>query len=289
MQVSTTRQKIGFAAALVALSVVTVPALGASPEARTRCTEQHRQAQLQRSASRLLEARDGLLQCAAKECPGLIQQDCAEWLVEVRQSIPSVVPVAKSRDGRELIRVRVALGDRVVANGLDGRPIELDPGPYTFRFESPDGVEVNVDFVAAEGVKNRLVEVTFPPGPGEAGQAAPAPAAFWVLAATGAVALTSFGVFAALGESRYRDLESECAPRCSASESDSVRTKFLIADISLGVAAITSAGAAYLYLSRDGASPHTDDSIRSADRNKPLTVVVSPTAGGVYGALRAAF
>ncbi|MBI5534797.1 MAG: hypothetical protein HY898_18875 [Deltaproteobacteria bacterium] len=217
------------------------------------CVEAHRDAQQLRRTMKLLAARDKLIACAGASCPGLVQQDCANWLNEVQQSIPSAVVSARDPDGHEVAQVRVSIDGRAVIDRLDGRPMELDPGAYRFRYEHEGSVPIEADVVMQTGVKNRVLQVVFkrPQQTARNGRRT----AGWVLAGTGAAALVSFGVFAALGESQYRDLKDRCAPRCDSSESDSVRRNFLIADISLGVSAVTLAAGTWLLLGSSSQTP----------------------------------
>jgi hypothetical protein len=246
---------------------------------RAECEAAHLRAQELRKQNQLLGAREQLYRCAAKACPGLVQEDCAQWVNEVERNIPSLVPAAKTSTGRELVEVRVLAGERVLAERLDGKPIELDPGPYTLRFEARGSSPVSVDVVAQAGVKNRVVEATFPVTDAKPEGASP-PLPFWILAGVGTVAVGSFATFAILGQEQYSDLEERCAPGCDTADSDSVRTKFLIADVSLVIAALAYGGAAYFYF----AAPAKRESTRRAPR-----VGVVPTRGGGSASFEARF
>jgi hypothetical protein len=250
------------------------------------CESAHLDAQELRSETKLLSARDALIQCAAKSCPGLIQEDCAQWLVEVQKNIPTIVPAARTSTGRDLSEVRVRLGDRVLTERLDGKPIEVDPGSYTLTFETRAAEPLSVDFVAQAGVKNRVVEAEFPADAAPAAESGSLPLPFWILAGVGTAALVSFGVFALLGQNDYSELQADCAPRCDPGESDAVRTKFLIADVSLGVAAAAYAGAAYFYF----AAPRRAEPVEAPQARRPATRVgLAPLPGGGVATLQARF
>jgi hypothetical protein len=235
-------------AQLLGVVFVAAPLHARSPDA-AECEAAHQAAQELREQTRLLAAREKLFDCAAQSCPGLIQDDCAEWLEEVQENIPTLVLAARTATGEELVEVRVLDGDRVLAERLEGKPIELDPGSYSLRFETEGAAPVTVRVVARAGMKNHVVSavLTRDAVADEEEEEASPPVAFWVLGAVGTVALASFGTFAILGQKQYSDLQDECAPGCDPDDSDSVRTKFLIADVSLGVAALAYAGAAYFY------------------------------------------
>ena len=70
----------------------------------------------------------------------------------------------------------------------------------------------------------------------------------YALAGVGAVALGSFAFFAVTGKSDENDLRDRCSPNCPESDVDSVRTKYLVADISLGVGIASLGAATFLFV-----------------------------------------
>jgi len=68
----------------------------------------------------------------------------------------------------------------------------------------------------------------------------------WVLGGVGIAALGSFAFFGLSGQSDQNQAEAPggCAPNCHASQVDPIRTKFAIADVSLGVGIVALAAAA---------------------------------------------
>jgi hypothetical protein len=69
----------------------------------------------------------------------------------------------------------------------------------------------------------------------------------YALAGVAAAGAASFAFFSLSGRSQLRDLE-DCKPYCARDDVQSVRTKYLIADISLGVSLVALGSAAYLWL-----------------------------------------
>ena len=70
-----------------------------------------------------------------------------------------------------------------------------------------------------------------------------------MLGGAGIAALGSFAFFAASGRSRESELQKSCKPHCSDADARSVKTKYLIADVSL-LAGLGLLGAGtYLYVS----------------------------------------
>jgi hypothetical protein len=269
------------AASLLLLLAAAKPAWSATED----CESAHLGAQELRSETKLLAAREALIRCAAKSCPGLIQEDCAQWLTEVQKNVPTIVLAATTSAGRDLSEVQVRLGERVLTSRLDGKPIEVDPGSYTLIFESAGSEPVSVDFVAQAGVKNRVVEAEFPSDAAPELSSSP-PLSFWILAGVGTAALASFGTFALLGRNQYSDLENACAPRCDPDDSDSVRTKFLIADVSLGIAVVAYAGAAYFYF----AAPRRTEAVEPPlARRRATRFGLAPAPGGGLATLQGSF
>ncbi|HEY5957854.1 MAG TPA: hypothetical protein VIV60_14930, partial [Polyangiaceae bacterium] len=81
-------------------------------------------------------------------------------------------------------------------------------------------------------------------------QARPVPTATYVFAGVGVAAAANFTVWALLHRSLYNELDRECKPDCDQSDVDKVRTRGIIADVSLGVSVASFATAGVLYLLR---------------------------------------
>jgi hypothetical protein len=103
-------------------------------------------------------------------------KDCAKWLSDVEQRIPTVVLVAKEADGTELSDVTVLVDDKPIAGRLDGRAIEMDPGARVFVFKTADGRRVEQHALVKEGERSQVVAATFPKTAGAESQPAPATA-----------------------------------------------------------------------------------------------------------------
>src|SRR4051812_3792936 len=77
------------------------------------CVAASEKAQQLRSTGKLVDAREQLTVCGRAECPKLIQQDCTQWTSEVLAALPSVVPAAKDRKGRDIVDVRLTVDGKV--------------------------------------------------------------------------------------------------------------------------------------------------------------------------------
>lgn len=259
------------------------------------CPSAYEQAQELRAAGRLREARRKLEGCVAPTCSEFVRAECSRWLVEVEASLPSVVLVAK-RAGKEADNVRVFCDEELLVDNLDGKAVVVDPGPHTLRFLIDGTDPVSEKLVFREGEKNRLIAVEFgsgaPPAPAAPRPQPPADAAQvppqstnWLpygLGGLGIVGVAGFAVLGLMGNSALAERERTCAPACSDAEVGTVRTKYLLADLSLGLGVVSLGVAGYLLLT----SPHETRS-RTTARESELDVHF--VHGGGYAAIRTHF
>lgn len=244
---SRVRARIGRALLTSALILAIVPhASRASADDKQACVAASEKAQQLRSTGKLGEARDQLNICGRPECPKLVQQDCTQWMSELLASLPSVVPGAKDRKGRDIVDARLSVDGKVVAEMLDGKPIVIDPGVHTFLFESKGLPSVKEQVVVKPGEKNRIVSVTFATAEDAAPKAAtPAatdtssesspPIAAYVLGGLGIAALGAALYFDLAAGGDAHDLRTSCSPNCAQSDVDDVKTKYTIAGVTAGV------------------------------------------------------
>lgn len=221
------------------------------------CVALHEETQRLRQDSRLLEARRKLRQCTNPQCPGLVRTDCLRWVEEVQRNLPSVI-FGASADGNDVVRLRILEGEALLAEAVTGRPLELDPGPHTFRAELPGYPPLEATYVLRVGEKNRLVHFDFSrPSPAPVRAPAPAPAprrpipvltyAFGAAALAAAAGGTVLGVMAI---DERRSAEERCSPLCTDEELGSVRNLALYSDLSFGAAVVAAGFATYFYLTR---------------------------------------
>ncbi len=258
---------------------------------RETCMGAAESAQELRKQGKLREARAQLEVCANKGCPSFVRTDCAKWLAEVEREMPSALLRARDDAGAEITDVRVLMDERVIANKLSAAPnesvVEVDPGTHTFRFEQAGGrfAERRVTFAAGEKMKAVAVTIPRPPTeaarreaplPVEPSEPAP-PVAAYVLVGVSAVALGSFGFFAASGASEYSRLEETCKPRCTDEQTSGVESKFLVANVSLAVSALALGAAAVIFFTRPTA------------KRAGATLLVQPMGGGAAAGVVARF
>jgi len=113
-----------------------------------------------RDEGKYRRGREQLLVCARDVCPAPIKRDCLEWLSQLEAIAPTIVLGAKEGT-KDLSDVKVSVDGVPVTDKLDGKPIQMDLGKHTFKFEFA-GQTKEEDFIIGAGQKNRNVSVTFP-------------------------------------------------------------------------------------------------------------------------------
>lgn len=241
------------------------PGADGNAPTRDQCLDAHEQSQAARLSGDLLRARLALRQCSAAACPALVSRDCMGWLTEVERQIPSVIFRA-TRDGTDLIQVRVLEGERELASAITGTPLELEPGVHHFTAELAGFPPQQATYVLQAGDKARVVGFAFvsppAPSPTAAPAAAPAPVSgagaasrpvptlTYVLGGTALGAAITGGVLGAMALSERSEREASCAPLCSSSQLDRLSNLTVAADVSFVVAALAGGAALYSYATR---------------------------------------
>lgn len=266
------------------------------------CTQAHAAGQREEHAGQLKQALANFQLCAADaECPLPIRNECTSLFTKVEARVPTVVFSVVDDRGNDVTDVRVSSADGEVANGLDGRPIAVNPGKHEFRFAFPNGEVLTKSVVVRPGEKDRVVSLTLPrsefasPAPAVApalaqgsaeatpSEGAPSrrltvPVASWVSYGVGAAALISWGTFGLLGRNKEQGLV-DCSPNCQADRQDdydAMKRNYLIADISLGVAAAGIVAGTVVLLTKGRKEARAGSSV--ALRRRSLSV--TPTAMG---------
>lgn len=266
-------------------------------DSRAECAGAYERAQEHRGSGELSLARAELAICQQADCPAFIRSDCAGWSKEVEAAQPSVVFSAK-RGAQTLTDVRVFSGNRILAEQLQGQHVEIDPGNYDFRFETPGSEPIVQHAAIVAGEKGRTVEVEFPSADAESARAisvspalapsshphrdlnAPAPASGagplpWTLVAIGAAGIGAGVGLSIWGRKEELHLREECSPNCSDASVQPVRTKYLLADVSFGVGIASLATAVYLFV-------RGHDSAPTAGTTAPVDVVADSNAVVVH-------
>ncbi len=182
-----------------------------------------------RRAGKLHEALTQLAICAAPSCPDEVKTECANRIADVKSAMPTLVLAATDGAGNDLRDVKVSVDGAPLVSSLDGRPVAIDPGSHTLRFEQSGQPPVEKTLVVREGEKDRRESVVI--GPSPAPTPAPTPAAppavpeaapqpsWWttqrtlavVGAGLGVAGLAVGGVFGALALSDKSQEQSNCS------------------------------------------------------------------------------
>lgn len=273
---ASSRPRIG-RAALVALMVLagsSTSQLAHADGPALDCPSASEEGQRLRDKNKYSDARAMFRACSQPSCPAIVRKDCAKWLAEIDETQPSIVIAAQDAAGTDLAAVKVLVDDRQVASKVDGSSIPVDPGEHALRVEAPGHAPLTQRLIVRVSEKNRLVRVVFqdgakpavtapvgPPRPtAEAPTAEPPkrsgpPVLAIVLTGVGVVALGSFGYFGLTSKSDLSKLRSDCAPFCDKSQLDDVKSRMLIADVSLGVGIVALGVAAVLFVTRGSEKP----------------------------------
>lgn len=279
-------RRLVISAALVATAVVESFAF-AAPDDREQCASSAEQAQQLRDEGKYRRAREQMLLCARDSCPGPIKSDCGKWLAELDRDAPTVVFGARDDRGADVLDVKVSMDGVSIQEKLDGKPVLVDSGEHTFKFEAKDGTVKEEKVLLRAAEKARPITVTFSGagsasagaggggaggGGGETREGSIVPPL--VVGGIGVVALGGFAVFGIGGKSDVDDLENRgCKPNCPQSDVDSARTKLIIADISLGVGLVALGVATYMFFTR----PKVDTKVQTGTS---LRFDAGPVAGG---------
>jgi hypothetical protein len=255
------------AAWLLAVAIAMTISADAWAIEKRACFAAHEQGQVDQKARKLKAAAAQFLICSVDECPPVIREECGKWLSDIRSAIPTVVPTALGRDGRDATEVQVFVDGQLLTERLAGGSFEVDPGEHQFRFVLTDGTAIDQKYVINEGDSRRKIAADFsaaqhaapqpsahpvPSGDGS-GSNFRVPVSAYVLGGLGVVALGSFTAFALSGKSKENDLKSNCAPHCPESEVSVMDNRYLAADISLGVGIASLGVAAWILLSSNRA------------------------------------
>jgi len=271
---------------LAVLAAALLAPAAARADDKAQCLAASDDGQSQRDDGKYRRARESFTTCSRDVCPALVRRDCTKWLAELAQSWPSVVVSAKDDKGADLVAVSVHVDGEPLVSKLDGKPTQVDPGSHTFRFETSGFPAVEQKVMVHAGEKSRLLAVQFgtpapvAPAAGTKGDAptdasgsetptegAAAPettrtpqgtrASAWVFAGLSVAAFGTGAYFGLSGLGDRSNLQSQACAKtssCPQSSVDSIKTKYTVADIALGVGVVSAGLSVYLFL----AAPSSD-------------------------------
>jgi hypothetical protein len=263
------------------LTVILSMSVGAArADEKQACLQAFDEGQQLRIDGKLQAARDRLLFCSSERCPPLVRQDCTQWTSEVMKAMPTVVFGARDAGGNDVPAVRVLVDGVQVADHLDGRPVPIDPGVHTVRFESSSMQAIEQQVLVRAGEKDRPVAAVFPaagarPAPTSSSTAAPSatdgsvarssgpsPLA-WIFGGLGVAALGTSLVLELTVHSDADKLRASCgAEGCPSSKVDPLVLRQDLAGVALGVGIASALVATYFFVFRHAPPPSTGVALR---------------------------
>lgn len=290
---------------LVAFVFAHGAAARADEPGKAECAAAYEQGQEDRSEGKLGAAQSRFVVCAQATCPAFIQSDCTVWLDELHTAMPTVVIAARDPNGNDALNVKVTLDGTPVLSVLDGKPLAIDPGQHRFRFELEGAEPVEQQVVVEQGEKDRVVRVSFDTvGPGApianpyAQPAAPESQKTkgsvrlrrysYIAGGVAGAGIVGFAVLGLVGKSEESHLDNlRCAPHCSQGDVDAIRTKYVLADVSLGVGlAALAAGVTLFVLSEP---KHDDKPPAATNPPSATTFDVHAAPGGAFATVAGHF
>jgi hypothetical protein len=268
------------------------PASRAGDPTMADCIRANEQSIELRRSDRLREAREQLLVCAARTCPGEIRAQCEQHLIDVNASIPTIVFEAKDPAGNDFSTVTVSMDGKPLASRLEGTAISLDPGPHSFHFESPGLPPIDKSFVLHQGEKERRERIPFATSTRVAGapttvtpdgrEAASAPSSSLrtIGLVTGAAGLVGIGVGTVFGlkaTSDKSDAACDANGYCASGPLGDARSHANVATVGFVVGGLLlAAGVALVVFAPSGSNARVEVAPAVAERSGGAVV------GGVF-------
>lgn len=257
-------------------------------------------AQARIDAGDFRRARELLLACVDSSCPGDVRPVCSKQLQALNASMPSLVFRAHDGKGNDLTNVVVRINNEVLTSRLDGMALPVDPGSHDFTFERSGFRPVTRRLVVERGTQFIPIEVEIAeplvgasvvdPDAGDSPPVSDRALLGWSLAGVGLAAAGGFALLGAAGRQHDDVLRDTCHPEtslpggtaavpCSEEAVASMSTRYTLANVAAGLAAV-SAGVGLVLLLTGGDSTE-------ASGAATLEAAVGP--GGGKLSLRARF
>jgi len=234
------------------------PAASEPPtEPGARCVYFHMDAQRQRRAKKLVEAKASMRECAMAECPTMVQQDCLQWIQSIDEQTPSVV-FSIEADGKPITTAKVVVDDQEV-DASTGTAVPMNPGPHNYVATNPPFEPQSGSINVLEGQRYRVFNIRFETPKAAAPVMSPVmktetvrpiPMSTWVLLGVGVAGAGAFAAMGLTGQSQEADLKKVCSPNCTDHDVKSMKSLYLGADIAAGVGAAALVAAGVVFLSR---------------------------------------
>jgi hypothetical protein len=250
-------------------------------EPGARCVYYHLEAQRQRRAKKLIEAKTAMRECAMSQCPTMVQQDCLQWIQSIDEQTPSIV-FSIEADGKPVTGAKITIdGQDVDASAASAIP--LNPGLHTYVVSNPPYEPQSGSLNVLEGQRYRVFNVRFEQSKpvaslapersvGRTETVRPIPLGTWVLLGVGVAGAGAFAGMALTGKSQESELKEVCSPNCTDHDVKSMNALYLGADIAAGVGAAALIAAGVVFLTRPS-------------YERQVAVGVAPLPGGMQAAV----
>lgn len=263
------------------------------------CAQDYEAAQVEAKAGHLRTAVEKAVSCAQDRCPSYVRGDCLRFVDEYKSQTPSIIVVARDKNGCDTTDAKVTVDGKLVLDKVDGRAIELDPGEHVVSVSAAGVVAEEQRIVATQSQKDRQLSFGEARAPGcKKGAIAPPPppvkierspmtVAGLVLGGLGLGALATSAGFGIAGFVQRGELD-DCKP-CSAQRIDDVRRTFIIGDVLLASgAALVGTSIALLVVGGNQPDPEPTS---TAGRMQPRSVWLglAPSFAGASVELLATF
>jgi len=240
-------------AAAVALLLLPGVARAQTDETKAQCAKDYEQGQRQWRSGKLRAAKETLVACARDACPEAMRRDCTKWVGDVEERTPSLVVTLTDESGAALVDADLVFDDEIVAHRLDGRGIDVDPGEHRLRIVRAARVIAEQTVIVREGEKLHAVSLALSAAPAprkEEARPTAVPAGAWIAGGVALLALGSFTLFGVRGRAEQTSDLDACRGHCTHDDVASVRTKYLAADVSLGIAVVAAGVAVWMVLTK---------------------------------------
>ena len=259
---------LGCLTALVwAAALVPREAAAQAPPSKQECIDANATGQVLRKEAKLLAARAAYTLCAQASCPAVVARDCDALLRDVEAAMPSIVVLARDASGVDVVDLRVSLDGKVLGDRLDGKAVQLDPGPHHLTAERSGSAPMAQEIIVAEGEHLKRVmfrvdatappptagpapvavvppEATLPaePVPDEPSAGGVSPVA-WIGFGVGGVALVAGAITGGLTLAKTSSLESDCGGKvCSEAHRDDYDAALALSRVSTVSFALAAVG-----------------------------------------------
>jgi hypothetical protein len=230
----------------------------AAADDKKACASSYEAGQALRDDGKLVDARSSLQVCV-NECSRTLRRDCIDWLHAIEERIPTIVIRAEDESGSDLEDATVEI-DGAARVPLNGRTMQLDPGPHRIRVWSL-GTIVEERIVLAEGESVRTIVLRVPhatatqPAPEQVPASRPrrsTPPWVFALGGAGLVSIGAATYLYARGLSDGSELADRCGnpPTCPRSETDAAHDKLVVGDVLAGVGLLAIGVTLYLVFAR---------------------------------------